>query len=154
MKNYGLSPGCCSRTGETVYLKLSCQSLRIFPPPPGYWEQEVCIPIRDSDPDADKKRANIARGMMFTSENFIPCQHPDCWICCGQAKYPTEEQVAAFEARPKVENMFGILPGEERLFAEDDLKQRERVSESMRKLRRPSLRRRIFNAVMRLFRGS
>lgn len=117
--NYGLSEGVDCRNGKPVFNKLSCQSLRVFPAPPGYWEQEVCIPIRTDDEDGRKKWEAIARGMMFSSAGFVSCRHPDCWICMGQEDHPTPEQVAAFKPLPSTTGrrlMWGVLPGEEWLF--------------------------------------
>jgi hypothetical protein len=110
--NYGISEGVDCRTGEPVYNKLSCQSLRIFPAPPGFWEQEVCLPIR-ADEGADGRRRGIEmmRAIMFGDKNFVPCQHPDCWICLGQKTQPMHGDLMG---RPHTGR--GILAGEEALF--------------------------------------
>jgi hypothetical protein len=117
-KNYGISEGCCSRTGKPVFNKLSCQSLRVFPAPPGYWEQELCIPVRGTGPEARKQREDVARGMMFRTREFVSCRHPDCWICMGQEEHPTPEQIAAFNPPPSTTGppQWGVLSGEEWLF--------------------------------------
>ena len=114
--NYGLSEGVDCRNGKAVFNKLSCQSLRIWPPPPGYWEQSVNIPVRGTGPEAEKQREDIARGMMFHDSKFVSCRHPDCWICMGQKTHPTAEQIAAFQAQPSrsldQRSPWGILSGE------------------------------------------
>ncbi len=94
--NYGISEGVDCRNGKAVYNKLSCQSLRIYPAPPGYWEESICLPIRGDGPEDRKWRDDVYRGAMFGDPNFVSCKHPDCWICMGQATHPTEEQIAAF----------------------------------------------------------
>jgi len=125
--NYGWSVGVDSRNGKPVRNKLSCQSLRIFPPPPGFWEQEVCIPIHPDEDDRDKKWCAVARGMMFSDRDFVPCQHPQCWICMGQKEHPTQEQIDAFVAPERDPNRLtwmglGLLPGEEVLWEQEDRK--------------------------------
>lgn len=114
LDNYGVSPGVDCRTGETVYNKLSCQSLRIFPAPPGFWEQELCLPVCGTGPEAQKQREDMARGAMFGSPNFISCRHPACWICIGQKTHPTAEQIAAFSHPPATRGPLprGVLSGE------------------------------------------
>lgn len=101
--NYGLSEGVDCRNGAPVFNKLSCQSLRVFPAPPGYWEESIHLPIRgdgDDGPEAKKRRDALYRGAMFGDPNFVSCKHPDCWICMGQATPPTEEQITAFSFEP------------------------------------------------------
>lgn len=142
--NYGLSEGVDCRTGKPVFNKLSCQSLRIFPAPPGYWEQEVYIPVRGTGPKAQKKRNDIARGMMFGNPKFVSCRHPDCWICMGQKDHPTAAQISAFEARPEAKMNLnrqmpqGVLEGEEYLFAKTRTKRSlfEHLANAIDRLRR------------------
>ena len=119
MKNYGISEGVDCRNGKAVFNKLSCQSLRVFPAPPGYWEQSICIPIRSDEiegPEAREQRNAMYRGFMFSNPEFVSCKHPDCWICMGQAAPPTKEQIVAFSFKhPNDLNRrlpYGLLSGE------------------------------------------
>ena len=113
--NYSMTPGVCSLTGETVYNKSSCQSLRVYPTPPGFWEESICLPIRGDGPEVKKQRDAMYRGMMFGDITFVSCRHPDCWICMGQKTHPTVEQIAAFKP-PAEGKRWGVLSGEEWLF--------------------------------------
>jgi hypothetical protein len=111
MNNYGMSEGVCCRTGETVYYKSSCQGLRIFPAPPGFWEIHVDVFSCEEDPE--KRREDYVRGAraLAQGDGFVPCQHPDCWVCLGQKELPTHGKIYG---RP-----YGLsvrLSGEENLF--------------------------------------
>ena len=119
--NYGISEGVDCRNGKAVFNKLSCQSLRVFPAPPGYWEESISIPTRGGDGPEDRKwRDALYRGAMFGDPNFVSCKHPDCWICMGQKTHPTAEQIAAFVSQQYSINdrlPCGLLSGErERLY--------------------------------------
>lgn len=60
-----------------------CESVRCYPPPPGFCEVELYIPINTTTEAGKQQWIQAARTMVALDPDFVYCMQPDCWVCGG-----------------------------------------------------------------------